>query len=51
MRLVFRGGCDLTTKKPRILNIISCIKRRYDAGITNHDLDNTGVIEIWKLEK
>lgn len=43
----YRTGVDLCLKKPHTKEICSCIKARYDSGITNHSDDNTGVIE-WK---
>lgn len=45
------NGVDLTAKNPSIVQVAFCIKARYDSGIINHNADNTGVIEIWKLSK
>lgn len=47
--LIFRGGCDLTRRNPDIMNIMSCIAARYDAGIVNHEKEHTGVIEIYEV--
>lgn len=40
-----KEGVDLSTKNPELREISTCIKSRYDAGITNFQQDNTGVIE------
>ena len=42
---VLFSGIDLCIGG-KLKDISSCIKARYDAGITNHLDDNTGVLEI-----
>lgn len=49
--LIFRGGCDLTKNNPCLMEIVSCIAMRYDAGIVPHEKEHTGVIEIYKVIK
>lgn len=45
-----RGGCDLSLKKPRHIDIANCIKARYDGGIANFQNDGTGIIELGNVE-
>ena len=47
--LIFRGGCDLTSNNPDLMEVISCIAAQYDAGIVNHEKEHTGVIEIYEV--
>jgi DNA (cytosine-5)-methyltransferase 1 len=42
---------DLTTNSPDIVDICSCIRARYDAGIGKRSLERTGVIERLKDRK
>ena len=49
--MIYRGGCDLTINESSIMEIISCLAARYDAGIVPHKKEHTGVIEIYKVEK
>ena len=49
LTLIFRGGCDLTTTKPELMDIQSCMAARYDAGICRHPKEHTGVIEIYEI--
>lgn len=37
--------CDLTTNKPREIDVMNCIKARYDAGITSFQSEGGGVVE------
>ena len=37
--------CDMTINNPRIINIMNCIKARYDAEISNQKAEGGGVIE------
>lgn len=46
--LVFKGGCDLTTDRPELMNIQSCMAARYDAGVVRHRKEHTGVIEVYE---
>lgn len=49
--LIYRGGCDLTINESSIMEIVSCLAARYDAGIVPHKKEHTGVIEIYKVKK
>ena len=37
--------CDLTINKPREIDVMNCIKARYDAGITSLQSEGGGVVE------
>ena len=37
--------CDLTTNKPREIDVMNCIKAKYDAGITSFQSEGGGVVE------
>ena len=39
-------GIDLCLKNPGTITVANCIKRRYDAGVSNQQKDGTGVLEI-----
>lgn len=49
--IVFKGGCDLTTDRPELMNIQSCMAARYDAGICRHRKEHTGVIEVYGISE
>ena len=40
-----RVTCDMTIGDPREIDVMNCIKARYDAGIINHPKEGGGVIE------
>lgn len=44
--LIYRGGCDLTTDRPELMDVQSCMAARYDAGICRHRKEHTGVLEV-----
>lgn len=49
IQLVYKGGVDLTTNNPSLMDIQSCMAARYDAGICKHAKEHTGVIEIYRI--
>ena len=45
------GGCDLSLKKTKSIDVANCITARYDCGISNQESLGTGVVELGYIEK